>query len=243
MAVLGGVQTHRQGEAVPHCLLKLCWSATPAAASQQVQLCPGPALALSLCHPLHRETHSKPETNPKSPWTQGSASRKVPQLMLVTPEVLVLLTVLGCFTPQLDSLQDWKKRDKNFKNNIKKFGSMERFLCGKWLPYRRVDVWLCVWMTLCVCKSQLVPELLTHSWTLAMVTKHHHLPASLVLSTWIKSGALWKESFISLAPNLPLFPVYPKGVQTYSERAKVTQPSLLWWALQLPGRHIKSNKY
>lgn len=101
---------------------------------------------------------------------------------------------------------------------------MERLLCRKWLPCRRVDVWLRM------CKSQLLPELLTHSWIQAMDTKHDSLPASLVLSVWLKSGALWKENFISLAANLPLLPVYPKGVQTHSERARVTQPSLLWWA-------------
>lgn len=143
-----------------------------------------------------------------------------------------------------------QEKGQELKNEMKKkkhFGSMERFLCGKWPLYRRADVWLCAcgclhWC-LCVCKSQLLPELLIHSWTPAIVTKHNSLPASIVLSTWSKSGALWKENFMSLAPNLPLLPVYPKGVQTHSKSARVTQLSLLWWALRLPGMHIKINKY
>lgn len=57
-------QPRRDNSPVPAKALLLC---RPCSASQQEQLCPEPAFTLALCHPLHRESHSRPESNPEVP--------------------------------------------------------------------------------------------------------------------------------------------------------------------------------
>lgn len=91
----------------------------------------------------------------------------------------------------------------------------------------RAYVWLCVCvcaclhMCFCLRKSRLLTELLTHSWFLAVVTKHNYLTASIVLSTWLKSGALWKENFISLISTKPSsLSCLPKGCANIQRESK-----------------------
>lgn len=105
-------------------------------ASQHTPLCSAPAFALSPCHALLRESHSRAEIAPKVPELKTQlpavSSMSVPQLMQVT------LRWWSC-SQHWDALRlSWfcvkiasngTRRKKVWGKNS--FRSVERFLCGK----------------------------------------------------------------------------------------------------------------
>lgn len=112
IAVLRWIQSHSQGETILQCLLKLCCCAGPALpASKSSSALSLPSLwpCVILC--TGRVTAGQ---NPTQKFLNSRlSSQQCPTTPVGASAVLVLLTVLGCSTPQLDLLQDCKKGDKN----------------------------------------------------------------------------------------------------------------------------------
>lgn len=131
---------------------------------------------------------------------------------------------------QLNLLKGCKERGKKKKKYEGRkiiLKVWKDFCVGNEHHMGRAYVWLCVCvctclhMYFCVHKSQLLPKLLTHSWFLPIVTQHNYLHALIVLSTWLKSGALWKENFISLISNKPSsLSCLPKGSANAQQESK-----------------------